>query len=113
MNRFLYLLFLVSPFLAHSQKLPSIEEKTSSFKKYTGYLDFYWDEEKGKIWLDISRIDSEMLYLASLPSGLGSNDLGLDRGTMRDTKIIRFSRTGRKILMVQPNYNYRAVSGDA
>src|SRR3954469_19693307 len=112
MYRYFFFLLFIVPLFATAQKLPSIEEKTSSFKKYEGYMNFYWDEEKGKIWLDISRLDSEMLYMASLPAGLGSNDLGLDRGTIRDTKIIRFNRTGRKILMIEPNYRFRAVSGD-
>jgi len=112
MNRLPFFFLLLISIPAFSQKLPSVEEKTSSFKKYEGYMNFYWDEEKGKIWLDISRLDSEMLYLASLPAGLGSNDLGLDRGTIRETKIIRFNRTGRKILMVEPNYRYRALSAD-
>src|SRR4051812_17985176 len=89
MKRLLFFLLFTISISAYAQKLPSMEEKTSSFKKYEGYMNFYWDEEKGKIWLDISRLDSELLYMASLPAGLGSNDLGLDRGTVRDTKIIR------------------------
>ncbi|MEP7230781.1 MAG: zinc-dependent metalloprotease [Ginsengibacter sp.] len=52
------------------------------------------------------------MYQASLPAGLGSNDIGLDRGLTGDTRIIKFVKTGRKILMVQPNYTYRAITND-
>ncbi|HVE61229.1 MAG TPA: zinc-dependent metalloprotease [Chitinophagaceae bacterium] len=39
-------------------------------------------------------------------------DIGLDRGLLGDTKIVRFNRVGRKLLMVQPNYDYRAVTSE-
>jgi len=111
--RILFLFVLLSTFLpGFSQKLPSVEEKTRDMKKYTGFLDFYWDENTGKIWLDINRLDTEILYVNTLPAGLGSNDIGLDRGLLGDSRIVRFQRVGRKLLMVQPNYSYRALSND-
>jgi hypothetical protein len=106
----LLLLLLSVSLSATAQKLPTIEEKTASFKKQEGFINFYWDDAAGKIWLEINKLDSELLYLTSLPAGLGSNDIGLDRGLPGDTKIIRFSKTGRKILMLQPNYAYRAIT---
>ena len=81
-------------------------------KKMSGFLDFYWEESTGKIWLDISRLDTELLYVNSLPAGLGSNEIGLDRGLLGDSRIIRFIRVGRKLMMVQPNLNYRAVTNN-
>ncbi len=92
--------------------LPSIEDKTKGLKKYEGYLNYYWDEAAGKIWLEIDKFDSEILYVISLPAALGSNDIGLDRGLLGDDRIIKFNRVGRKILMIQPNYAYRAVTDD-
>ncbi|HEU4472362.1 MAG TPA: zinc-dependent metalloprotease [Flavisolibacter sp.] len=112
MTRILLTWLIALPCLLAAQKLPSIEEKTNGLKKLEGFLDLYWDEAAGKIWLDIQKLDSEMLYVTSLPAGLGSNDVGLDRGLLGSSRIIRFSRTGRKILMIQPNYEYRALSGD-
>jgi hypothetical protein len=111
MKSILSLLLLVSSF-AIAQKLPTIEEKTTGYKKYEGYIPFYWDENNGKIWLEIGLFDSELLYQTSLPAGLGSNDVGLDRGLLGSTSIVKFNRVGRKILMVQPNYNYRAITND-
>lgn len=107
------LLFILSfPVLLHAQKLPAVEEKVAAMKKFPGYFDFYWDENAGKIFLQINRIDSEFLYVNSLPAGLGSNDVGLDRGLIGNTRIVKFSRTGRKVLLVQPNYEYRAITND-
>lgn len=111
MKYIVWLLLITAPSL-FAQKLPSIEEKTKDSKKYEGYLNFYFEESSSKIFLEI-KIDTELLYQQSLPAGLGSNDIGLDRGLMGDTRIIKFIKSGRKILMIQPNYAYRAVTNDA
>jgi hypothetical protein len=112
MARITFLLLVLLPFITRAQSLPSVDDKTKNLKKYEGYLNFYWDENSGKIWLEIDKLDSAILYINSLPAGLGSNDIGLDRGLLGDNRVVRFNRTGRKLLMTQPNYDYRALSSD-
>lgn len=112
MRKILFLLFF-APLYLSAQKLSSIEEKTNGLKKYEGYFPFYWDENTGKIWLEVDKIDTEFLYVVSLPAGLGSNDIGLDRGLLGEDRIVKFSKVGRKLLLIQPNYGYRALSNDA
>lgn len=104
---------LLLPLFTTAQKLPSIEDKTNGLKKYEGYFPFYWDENSGKLWLEIDKLDTEFLYVVSLPSGLGSNDIGLDRGLLGEDRVVKFTKTGRKVLLIQPNYGYRALSNDA
>lgn len=111
MQKIFAILFIL-PFYAAAQKLPAIEEKTKDLKKYEGFMNFYWDENAGKIWLEVDKPDTEILYVTSLPAGLGSNDVGLDRGLLGSERIVKFSKVGRKILLIQPNYNYRAVTND-
>jgi len=111
--KFLLLLIFFLPLLVRSQKLSGLEEKTKGMKKYEGFLDFYWDDATGKIWLDINRLDSEFLYVTTLPAGLGSNDVGLDKGLLTSNRLVKFTRVGRKVLMVQPNYSFRANSTNA
>src|SRR3712207_1402403 len=79
-------------------------------EKKDGFLPLYWDAAAGKLWLEIPRMGQEMLYQVSLPAGMGSNDVGLDRGQLGDTRIVRFERSGPRVLMVQPNYAFRAVT---
>lgn len=105
-------LFLLLPILSFAQPLPTVEEKTKGLAKQDGYFNFYRDEQNGKIWMEISRFDTEILYVMSLPSGLGSNDIGLDRGLIGGGRVVKFSRIGKKILMVEPNFQYRAVTGN-
>jgi hypothetical protein len=91
---------------------PSIAEKTKDATKLPGYFNLYWDARAGKLWLEIDKWNTEFLYQTSLPAGVGSNDIGLDRGQMGETRIVRFERIGPKILLIQSNLDYRAVTSD-
>jgi hypothetical protein len=91
---------------------PTIAEKTKDATKLPGYFSLYWDGKSGKLWLEIDKWNTEFLYQTSLPAGVGSNDIGLDRGQMGETKIVRFERIGPKILLIQSNLEYRAVTSD-
>src|SRR5262249_19094749 len=63
-----------------------------------------------KAWLEIDRWKTEFLYISSLPAGLGCNDIGLDRGQLGGTHIVRFERIGPKVLLIESNYHFRANS---
>lgn len=105
---YILIIALFVPFSLFSQ--PSISEKTQGMTLYEGYFDFWWDEAEGKIWLEIDKLGQEVLYVNALAAGMGSNDIGLDRGQLGDTRIVIFDRVGPKVLMRQPNYDYRASS---
>jgi hypothetical protein len=89
---------------------PSIEDKTAAMRRLDGWLPLFWDEAEGKLYLEVSRFGVEMLHSNGFAAGLGSNDIGLDRGALAGSRIVFFERVGPKVLMVQPNYEYRAVS---
>jgi hypothetical protein len=93
-------------------KIPSIEEKTARLQKLDGYFPLYWDEAAGTLWMEIPKLDTEVLYINGLSAGIGSNDIGLDRGQLGATRLVLFERIGRKVLMIQPNYRFRATSGN-
>lgn len=96
-----------------SQTTPSkIAEKTKNMKRYDGYFTYWWDANTGKIWLQADKFNQEFLYVNSLPAGLGSNDIGLDRGQLGSSRIVYFHKIGKKLLMIQPNYRYRASAAD-
>ena len=93
--------------------LPSIAEKTEGMESIDGFLPLYWDEDRGQLWMEIPELDLEMIHFSGFGAGLGSNDLGLDRGALRGgTQIVKFERVGRRVMMVQPNYRFRALTDD-
>lgn len=91
----------------------SIAEKVGSARKIDGFVPLYWDAASGKLWMEIGRFDTELLYQVSLPAGVGSNPIGLDRGQLGGSAVVTFERVGPKVLMVQANYRYRALTNDA
>jgi hypothetical protein len=93
--------------------ITSIEEKTKDLKKIDGFFPLYWDEAGGRLWLEIPKLEIEVLYSTGLATGLGSNDIGLDRGILTGSRIVKFERAGPKVLMVQPNYQFRALTTNA
>ena len=109
----LFALFLLTPLATRAQGLPTIAEKTQGFEKKDGYFPLYWDAAEGKVWLEIPRFDEDFLYVVSLPGGLGSNDVGLDRNQLGGERVVRFERVGPKVLLAEPNLNYRAGSDNA
>ncbi|PYS67699.1 MAG: peptidase, partial [Acidobacteria bacterium] len=82
-------------------------------QKFPGYFPFYWDAKAGKLWLEIDKWNSEFLYVESLPAGIGSNDIGLDRGQLGQSHIVRFERTGPRVLLIASNEGFRADSDNA
>ena len=93
--------------------LPSIEDKTASMELMEGFLPMYWDDAGGRIWLEINDWDTDVLHASGIGAGLGSNDIGIDRGQMAGSRVVRFHRVGPKVLMIQPNYRFRATSDNA
>ncbi|HKP86585.1 MAG TPA: zinc-dependent metalloprotease, partial [Blastocatellia bacterium] len=87
--------------------------RTAGLQRLDGYVPLYWDATSGKLLMEISRFNTEFLYQVSLPTGLGSNPVGLDRGQLGKTAVVYFERIGPKVLMIEPNYRYRAMTNDA
>src|SRR3989441_11209759 len=89
-------------------KTPTITEKVAGMQKFSGYFPFYWDARAGKIWLEIDKWNTEFLYVESLPAGIGSNYIGPDRGQLGAPYIVRFVRTGPRVLLIASHYAFRA-----
>ena len=88
----------------------AIAVKTRGLRKIDGFIPVYWDEAQGKLWMELSRFDEEFLYQIAPASGLGSNPVGLDRGQLGGSRVVTFRRFGPKVLLIEPNYKYRAVT---
>lgn len=96
--------------LTHSLLAATIAEFTQSMEKHSGYMNFYWDKTTGKIYMEVGDTVGDILYVNSLATGLGSNDIGLDRGQLGKKRLVKFIRTGPKVFLHQPNLNFRAIS---
>ncbi len=107
------LLLTVAVHLRAQTVIPSIDEKTHGMTKLDGYFPLYWDAHAGILWLEIPRLETDFLYITGLAAGLGSNDIGLDRGQAGDSAIVYFERIGPKVFLVRRNQAFRSTSPNA
>ena len=78
-----------------------------------GLLDLSVEDDTGKVYLQLDELPADFLYVPALQSGVGSNDIGLDRGRFDRTRWIRFERYGNRVLMLEPNLKFRAETENA
>lgn len=86
----------------------SIEAFTKGMQQKQGFFNFYYDSKQDKVYLEVDKLNQQVLFQSSLPQGLGSNDIGLDRGQLGDTRVVQFEQYGNKVLLNQVNTYYRA-----
>jgi len=96
-------LMAVSPVWAET-----IASFTKDMQKQAGFIPVYYSSEDDKVYLQIEALDDPLLFQSSLPHGVGSNDIGLDRGQLGATRLVQFERYGNKLLLKQLNTEYRA-----
>ena len=95
-----------------SRSSRTIEDRTATMRKLDGFFPLYWDSAGGQLFMEIPRLNVEVLHVAGMGAGLGSNDVGIDRGGLLGSRIVFFERQGPRVMMVQPNYRFRSTSSD-
>ena len=93
----LVFLLLLSPLVLAQ----SIAEFTNGMSKQEGLIPIYYDRAQDKVYLQVTGFDQAMIFQSSLPQGVGSNDIGLDRGQLGKTRLVEFERFGNKVLLKQ------------
>ena len=83
---------LVLSATAHAQNLPLIATIVDGSDPMVGFFNLYWDASSGRLYWEIDKLDTEFLYQVSMASGLGSNPVGIDRGQLRGTFILKPKR---------------------
>jgi len=107
------LMLLTAGFFLDAGENRDWPEVKKGLEKTEGFFSFYRDPDAGKIYLAVNRLDQEFLYINTLTTGLGSNDIGLDRNQLGAVRVVRFVRTGPKLLLVECNQEFRAPGASA
>ncbi|GIU23570.1 zinc-dependent metalloprotease [Shewanella schlegeliana] len=79
----------------------------------TGFINLFYDKASGDLYLEANKLEQPFLMLTSLPHGVGSNDIGLDRGQLGRTRMVQFERHGPYLILKQLNTHYRADTDNA
>ena len=103
----------VAALAVESRILPSIETFAADLERRAGFFELLTDPVTAEAFLVVPQERGEFIFQTSLPRGVGSNDLGLDRGRLEDTRLVRFERIGHRALLRALNTEYRADSHSA
>ena len=90
----------------------AIGAKTAGMEKRDGFIPMYLESKTGKILLELPRDSMHALMFVGQATGLGSNPIGIDRGSGTDNYVTRFDRNGDHVLVVFENWNYRSSAAD-
>ena len=77
-------------------------------QKASGFINLFYESQSGQLYLEANKLNQPFLLLTSLPQGVGSNDIGLDRGQLGTTRMVQFERHGPYLILKQLNTQYRA-----
>jgi len=100
----------ITALLIYQFSTAQFAEKSKKYQKYEGFYDFFYDDDSDKIYLEVEELEKPFLYVFSLSSGIGSNDIGLDRGQLGNEQVVYFKKAGNKLLLIQPNLKFRALT---
>ncbi len=99
--------------VAQAQGTPgAIASKTTGFERRDGFLPLYVDSRTGKLLIELPRDSVRALLMVSQATGLGSNPIGIDRGSSESNDVVRFQREGERVLAVLENWRYRSSALD-
>ncbi|MDP4536877.1 zinc-dependent metalloprotease [Alkalimonas collagenimarina] len=90
--------------------MSSISAFTQDMEQQQGYYDFFYDPSQDKVFLQVPLEPSPFIFQSSLPRGIGSNDLGLDRGQLGKTRLAEFRVHGPRVLLTEKNTRYLALT---
>ncbi len=114
-SKFLLLVFVLLFTLGIDAQQPpaaTMAERTRGLERTDGFVPFYWDAARGRVLFEIPVFGQDVLYYVSAASGAGSVEMPFDRGILSSI-VIRFERSGARVLVVAQNLDYRAVGGQA
>lgn len=110
-NLALALILLGLPVMSVAASEPSTKIIKQS-QEAKGFLNLYYETSQGQLYLEVDRLNQPFLLVTSLPEGVGSNDIGLDRGQLGQSRMVQFERQGPYIILKQLNTQYRANTLD-
>jgi hypothetical protein len=98
---------------SHAVAQTPIEEKTKGMQRFEGLFATYRDAKANKVLMEIGKGQlREFLFVTAIRTGLGSNDVGLDRGSLGPSEVFKVRRIADKVVFEVPNLAFRASGND-
>ena len=94
---------------ADSGVVPGIRKKAAGLALADGFVPFYLEPKRERLWLELPAGGARMLFCTSLTTGFGSNPVGLDRGASGTCWVARTQPAGEHHLLVFENWSFRST----
>ncbi|RMA78817.1 zinc-dependent metalloprotease [Umboniibacter marinipuniceus] len=101
---------LIAVFLSLSLLLTGCIQDQETSQPSNNFIGLTANPTDNSLQLAVPKDLGELLYYPSVARGIGSNDIGLDRGLLGETKIVSFVPAGERLLLVEHNLRYRSSS---
>ena len=75
-----------------------------------GFFPVYLDLKANHLYLEITKFDTQFLYVRHIADGAGVN--GLNRGAVSEPYVVHFSRVGPKVMLTAENTAWRTGSNE-
>lgn len=110
LNIFILFLLVTTGFIATADEQATKQDFVEGKVVKSGLITLMYDPSNDQIFLQIHKqqLNTPFIFQSSLPQGIGSNDIGLDRGQLGATRLVVFERFGNKLFLNQLNTEYRA-----
>ncbi|PYP75608.1 MAG: hypothetical protein DMD35_21000 [Gemmatimonadetes bacterium] len=86
----------------------SIAARTTGFERRDGFVPLWIDTLQSRVYAELPHDTLRALFFVTMATGLGSNPVGLDRGSTGQAQVVRFDRDGGRVLMVFENTGFRS-----
>jgi len=117
----LFVLALLVPFaLASCERQTSDDsgQRPEAASEEGAFFAVEANADEGKLLVTLPAPDDDgvmlrAIHASGLTAGLGSNPVGFDRGSVESGRIIAFRKAGKKAVIEQENWTYRASAENA
>ena len=87
-----------------------LERRLKGLVKEDGFIPMYWDKHAGRVYLEVTKFDTEFMYVYQTSGAAGAS--GIERGAIARPQVVTFRRVGPKALLVAKNLLWRTESDD-
>ncbi len=111
----LFVAFLILPRPAAGEtsfEAPPTDAAIAAPDRQEGFFTIHFDEEDGRLLLEVDRLEKDFLYMTGLATGSGMSSPLLDRGQIQGEFIGRFLRRGNKLYLELQNPRFTSYDAD-
>jgi hypothetical protein len=93
-----------------------VDARVARLDSRPGFVPLHYDAASGRLFLEVTRLNEDLLFYTTLATGLGSTRALLDRGDLgwpASASVVRFERHGNRVLLIRRNVGVQGEGNEA